>query len=41
MQGEKCKEVGASHGVKYIFDRRDSPCGCPKSAKVGSDSEPS
>ena len=21
--------------------RRDSPCGCPKSAKVGSDSEPS
>ena len=33
--------MGASHGLNYISYRRDSPCGCPQSAKVGSDSEPS
>ncbi len=38
---EELKEVSASHELKNILNRRDSPCGCQKSAKVGSDSEPS
>ena len=24
--------MGASHGVEYILNRRDSPCGCPTKA---------
>ena len=41
VKSEERKEVGASHGLSYKSYRRDNPCGCPKSAKVGSDSEPS